>query len=114
MINVGDYRTRLKLTGAFYFALEATPTAYANYGNQELVKMDPKLNQSKRTQSAKGYVQVIHEEPGEVEWRYSMKMTEFVDNLLGLMHQAAAPSAVNQSSNGSATATLSAVALGAS
>lgn len=87
-MNIGDFRTRRKVTGKFYFAEAATPAQFRDYGNVLLTKAEPKYDRAQQMTAQKGYVQVTHEEPGKVELKWSLKVDEHADDLVGLLHLA--------------------------
>lgn len=93
---IGDFRTRRKVTGRYFFADAATPTQYRDYGNQLLTKQEPKIDRAQQMTASKGRVQVTHEEPGQIELRHTLKLDEHHTDLIGLLHLASAPEADNQ------------------
>ena len=111
-MQIGDFRTRRKVTAKFYFADEATPTAFRDYGNILLTKQEPKLDRAQQISAQKGYVQVTHEEPGKVDLRWSLKADEHTTDLISLLHLAGDPSTVTQTQGAGASWSLSSVKQG--
>lgn len=94
-MKIGDFRTRQKVTGKLF--LGAVGSAQKrDYGNILMNKMNPKVDRAQQLTAGKGYMQVTHEEPGKIDWRYQTKLDEHHTDLIGLLHLAAAPQAVNQ------------------
>jgi len=95
-MQIGDFRTRRKVTGRLFIALVATPDQFRDYGNVSLTKQETKIDRAQQMTASKGSVQVTHEEPGKVELRHTFKLDEHHTDLIGLMHLAAPPQADNQ------------------
>jgi len=111
-MNIGDFRTRRKVTGKLYLADLTTPTQFRNWGNVLLVKQEPKIDRAQQLTAQKGFVQVTHEEPSKVDLRYTIKFDELHDDALALLHLSSAATTVTQSA-GTATAwSLSSVSPG--
>jgi hypothetical protein len=108
-MNIGDFRTRRKVTAKFYFADESTPTQYRDYGNVLMLKQEPKIDRAQQLTAQKGYVQITHEEPSKVDLRWTIKGDEHATDLIGLIHLADAPSTVTQSSGTGTAWSLSSV-----
>lgn len=110
-MNIGDFRTRLKLSAQLYLADIATPTKFTDFGNVLLVKSAHKIDRAQQVTAAKGHLRVTHEEPGKVELRWDIKVDEHQDELVRLFHLADGATAANQSSGTGASWTAT-VAIG--
>ncbi len=111
-MQIGDFRTRRKVTAQLFIADDATPTAFRNFGNVLLNKQEPKVDRAQQLTAQKGYLQVTHEEPSKVDLRWSVKADEHHNDLIGLLHLADAPSTVTQSSGAAVAWSISSVKQG--
>ncbi|HWD20515.1 MAG TPA: hypothetical protein VHB20_14680 [Verrucomicrobiae bacterium] len=111
-MNIGDFRTRRKVTGKFYFADIATPAALNDFGNVTLIKQNPKVDRAQMMTAQKGFLQVTHEEPSKIDWRYQVKLDEHSDALLSLLRLASTVSSVTQNSASGASWSISSASPG--
>jgi hypothetical protein len=98
-MQIGSVLSRRKVTGRLYIADLATPTQFFDMGNVVLTKEEPKITRAQMKTAMKGYTMVTHEEPGEVDWRWSMTLDEHANALLALKALSAAPTTVTQEAN---------------
>jgi hypothetical protein len=87
-MNTGSLLSRQKLTGRLYFATTGQPLV--DLGNVELIKAQPKITRASLKSFHHGLARVTHEEPGEVDWRWSVKLSEFAGAALQLLNLAVA------------------------
>jgi hypothetical protein len=87
-MQIGLLQSRQKLTGRLYFARTGNPLV--DLGNVELVKQNNKLTRGQMKHHGAGLARVIHEELGEVDWRWQVKLSEYAGPGLQLLYLASA------------------------
>jgi len=111
-MQIGTFLSRRKVTGRLFLADSLTPTMFSDMGNVQMVKEEPKITRAQMKTSQKGYVMVTHEEPAEVDWRWSITLDEHASTLLGLKALSQPPTTVTQSVQNAAAWSLSAASPG--
>lgn len=75
MLEAGNIKWRKKVTGKFRFKRTGEST-YVNLGNVRMHSVTADVERTKFSVAKKGYHQVIHEEPAQVERRFKVGLDE--------------------------------------
>jgi hypothetical protein len=111
-MNIGLIVSRRKVTGRLFWADSATPTAFADMGNVSMLKEEPKITRAQMKTAQKGYNMVTHEEPGEVDWRWSITLDEHASTLLAIKALSQPTTAPTQSVQNAAAWSISSASPG--
>ncbi len=109
--ELGDLKNRKKATGRAFFQ-RSGESSLIDLGNVVMHKHDAKIDRTKLGTARKGYVQITHEEPAQIEERWSVKVDELVTEAVKLSLLATQGADTVQAPAAAQTETFTAVKLG--
>lgn len=111
MLEVGDFRTRKQCTGKLLFQ-RTGETTFINFGDVRTHKSDKQIARTKIMTARKGYVEVTHEQPNQIESRWTIGLNEETLSLVRLDLLSGIHTDATQSSATGSSETFSSVKAG--
>lgn len=85
-MKIGNVATRKKVTARLLFQRVGLPVL--DFGNLTLAKQEPKIDRAQQMSFKRGRAQVTHEEPGSIDYRWSVKGDERLGPVLEILNLA--------------------------
>ena len=105
MIETGDFRSRKQTTGRLLFKRNGEFT-YIDFGNVRMHKHEANIKRTQTATARKGYVEITHEQPNEIENRWTVGLDEELPALTRLDLLAGVHTDVSQDTGAAVTASF--------